>query len=186
MPFITEEVWQILKNSEDAESVMISKWPRLESFNDRELEAFEFVKELITTIRTYRKESDKSFKEPILVSYIPVQWGEVIERFQPLITKMGNLENLIKLSEKPSNMTLYMVRTEQFFFQKSQVQEEDERKRLMEELAYYEGFLSSVRKKLSNEAFVSKAPAQVVEKERKKEADALEKIKVLREKLGLD
>jgi len=186
MPFITEEVWQILKNSEDTESVMISRWPRLESFNDRELEAFEFVKELITTIRTYRKESNKSFKEPILVSYIPVQWGEVIERFQPLITKMGNLENLIKLSEKPTNMTLYMVRTEQFFFPKSQVQEEDERKRLMEELTYYEGFLSSVRKKLSNEAFLSKAPAQVVEKERKKEADALEKIKVLREKLGLD
>ena len=61
---------------------------------------------------------------------------------------------------------------------------EEELKKLQEELTYTQDFLASVRKKLSNEKFVNSAPAQVVDTERKKEADALAKIETLEKEIS--
>lgn len=185
MPFITEEVWQALRDSDDEESIMISRWGEVGSFDKTIVEEFEFVKELISTIRAYRKQANIPVKEKIVALFIPREMKTTILKYTPVVNKLTNLEKLTETTEKPEGFLLYMVRTESFFFPSMSANVEEEKKRLEEELAYYEGFLRSVQKKLSNESFLSKAPAEIVEKERKKEADALEKIRVIKEKLQM-
>ncbi|MCX7696159.1 MAG: valine--tRNA ligase [Bacteroidales bacterium] len=185
MPFITEEVWQALRDSEDPESIMISRWLKAENFDKTILDEFEFIKELVSTIRGFRKQNDVPTHEKIAAQFAPREMKETILKYAPIVKKLTNLESLIEVNEKPKDHLLYMVRTESFFFPTKSLNIEEEKNRLLEELAYYEGFLASVQKKLSNESFLSKAPAEIVQKEKKKEADALEKIKAIKEKLKI-
>ena len=76
-------------------------------------------------------------------------------------------------------MSFRVKANEYFIPMEGSVNVEEELKKLQEELTYTQGFLTSVRKKLSNEKFVNSAPTQVVDNERKKEADALAKIETL-------
>ena len=104
--------------------------------------------------------------------------------FDSVIQKLGNLSSIDYVSEKVPNAFSFIVKNNEYFMPfGDEVDVEAELKKLEDELAYTKGFLNSVMKKLGNEKFVKGAPEQVVANERKKEADATNKIKILEDKI---
>jgi valyl-tRNA synthetase len=107
------------------------------------------------------------------------------EELDAVIQKMGTLSKLEYVKEKISNSFSFMVKNNEFFIPfGTDVNVEEEKKKIQSELEYAEGSLNIVRKKLSNEKFVANAVPAVVASERQKEADTLNKIKILQEKLA--
>ncbi|MDR1937636.1 MAG: valine--tRNA ligase [Tannerellaceae bacterium] len=184
MPFITEELWQALEPRRDGESIMVSLMPHAAPVKKTCLDAFEIVKEIIGGIRTVRLQKNIPAKEPLelLVS------GEHDDAFNPVIMKIGNISALKRVQsasqEKPSGPT-FLVRTTEYTIPLGRLLNvEEELSKLNEELVYQQGFLALVMKKLDNKSFVGKAPANVIEAERKKHADAESKIKSLQEAIA--
>ena len=102
-----------------------------------------------------------------------------------MIAKLGNLSSIDPVDQKEEGSISFRVGSSEFFIPLEEAHDvESEREKLLEELHYTEGFLKSVRKKLENERFVNNAPEKVVAMERKKEADALDKIATLRSSLN--
>ncbi|MEM9686550.1 MAG: class I tRNA ligase family protein, partial [Bacteroidota bacterium] len=183
MPFLTEEIWQHIKTRTPEEALIIEKWPENEDANSALLEAFDFTAEIITAIRALRKEQQISFKEPLTLLVLDHEKDTVAH--DSIVKKMGNISDINRLSDKMSNALSFRVKANEYFIPvEAAVNKEDEIKKLKEELAYTEGFLKTVQKKLLNERFVNNAPEAVVDLERKKEADALSKIKILKESLN--
>ncbi len=184
MPFITEEIWQLLTDREKGESIMISQMPAAEIYNAALLEAFENVKECISGIRKIRTDKNILNKETL---ELKVQTGDkgFEERFISVIIKLANLSSLDIVSEEIQGAASFRVKSSSFYIPLTGfIDTEEELKKLREELNYTKGFLNSVMKKLSNERFVSGAPEAVVAKEKAKQADAEAKIKVLEERIA--
>lgn len=184
MPFITEEIWQLLTERKDGESIMISLLPEAVAIDEQFLVQFEDVKEAITGIRNIRKENNLPNKEAF---DLMVQEGTkgYSGTLIPVLQKLGNLSNIESVSEDVKGATSFRVKTSTFYVDLGdKIDIEEEIKKLEEELKYTKGFLTSVMKKLSNERFVNNAPAQVVDVERKKQADAETKIKALEEQIA--
>lgn len=183
MPFISEEIWQLLKEREPGQSIMVQSWPVSAEIDGQVTEKFEMLKEVISGIRSIRKEKEIANKEPLSLYIIPGEKGYVAE-LNPILIKMGNLTELKEVNEEVSGSMSFRVETSAFYIPfGSDVNVEEEIAKIKEELKYTMGFLDSVMKKMSNERFVNNAPAQVVELEKKKQADAEEKFKILRERL---
>ena len=109
---------------------------------------------------------------------------KVSEEMDAVISKMGNLTKLEYTSDKVANANSFIIDSNEYFIPfGDDIDLGAEKIKIEEELNYTKGFLQSVLKKLENEKFVSSAPEKVIEIERKKEADALSKIKILEEKL---
>ena len=184
MPFLTEEIWQTMKQRGEKESIMIQPMPSDFNHDEKLIAGFEVVQETIMAIRAYRNDKGLGMKELLDVFYTPVQHGETMQHYAPVILKLGNLSRFEKLSEKPEKSFTVLVRTEELTFPVSaELDTAAEKEKLQKELDYTKGFLETVRKKLSNEKFVSGAPAQVIENERKKEQDALLRIAMLEKSL---
>ena len=144
---------------------------------------FEFASEVISGIRTIRKEKNIAFKDAIGFSVINNENSETT--FDEVIAKLGNLETLEYVKEPVEGALTFRVKSNEYFIpMDGAIDVEAEIKKLTEELSYTEGFLKSVQKKLSNERFVAGAPEQVVASEKKKEADALAKIETLKASLA--
>lgn len=183
MPFISEEIWQLLRERREGESIMISAWPKPFNRKDDICEKFELVKEAITGIRAIRKEKEIANKEQLTLSVVPGEKGFVPD-FNPVLIKMGNLSDLQVSGEEMKGAMSFRVSSSAFYIPLGEmVNIEEEKAKIEEELRYTMGFLESVKKKTGNERFMSSAPAAVVELERKKQADAEEKIKMLTERL---
>ncbi|GHV04119.1 valine--tRNA ligase [Bacteroidia bacterium] len=181
MPFITEELWQELEPRQAGESIMISLMPLPTEIDEAYPDSFEIVKEIIAGIRTIRKEKNIPFKEPLdlLVN------GEHDECFNPVIEKMGNIGSVS--TGAASGLTAsFLIRTAEYAIPLgNMINVEEELAKLNEDLIYQKGFLAAVLKKLDNQSFVSKAPASVIDNERKKQADAESKIKSLEEAIAV-
>ncbi|HPB02111.1 MAG TPA: class I tRNA ligase family protein, partial [Bacteroidales bacterium] len=179
-----EEIWQTMKQRGEKESIMIQPMPSDFNHDEKLIAGFEVVQETIMAIRAYRNDKGLGMKELLDVFYAPAQHGETMQHYAPVITKLGNLSCFEKLSEKPEKSFTVLVRTEELVFPVSaELDTAAEKEKLQKELDYTRGFLETVRKKLSNEKFVSGAPAQVIENERKKEQDALLRIAMLEKSL---
>jgi valyl-tRNA synthetase len=184
MPFISEEIWQLLKDRKQGESIMMAEWPRVSSAQSDLTERFEMLKEAIAGIRTVRKDQNMANKDEVEVYIVAGEKGYVPE-FNPVLIKMGNLSKLEVCSEEVQGASSFFVKATAFYIPVSgNVDVAEEIVKINEELNYTRGFLESVMKKLGNERFVGSAPANVVELERKKQADAEEKIKILEERLS--
>ncbi|MDR1918193.1 MAG: valine--tRNA ligase [Tannerellaceae bacterium] len=184
MPFITEELWQALEPRRDGESIMVSPMPQPTPVAESYSGTFEIVKEIIGGIRNVRLQKNIPAKEPLEL-FIS---GEHDEAFNPVIVKIGNISALKRIEaasqEKPAGPT-FLVRTTEYTIPLGKLLNvEEELLKLQEELVYQQGFLALVMKKLANESFVGKAPAKVIEAERKKQADAESKIKSLEEAIA--
>lgn len=186
MPFITEELWQHIYDRQAGESIMVAQ---MESYADRDLETcnalcadFDQLKEVISGIRNIRLQKGIAQKEALELQVL----GENgLMAYAEVVKKMGNLNTLSTVNEKPEGAASYMVGTTEYFIPLGgMIDVEEELKKLEADLKYQEGFLQSVLKKLSNEKFVSKAPANVIEMERKKQADAESKIASLKESIA--
>ena len=187
MPFITEELWQHLADRKPGESIMMAP---VEQFKDTDVKAaqelcktFDQLKEVIAGIRTIRLQKNIAQKEALELLVLGENSG--LAAFDSVINKMANLTGMTVVDKKPESAASFMVGTTEYFVPLGNlIDVEEELKKLEAELKYQEGFLQSVLKKLSNEKFVSKAPANVIEMERKKQADAESKIASLKERIA--
>ena len=183
MPFITEEIWQAIKERTPEDALIVSTWPEAKPINEALITEFDFASEVISGIRTIRKEKNIAFKDAIGFSVINNE--KINPTFDAIIEKMGNLETITYVSEPVEGALTFRVKSNEYFVPMvGAIDVEAEIKKLTEELNYTEGFLKSVQKKLSNERFVNNAPEQVVASEKKKEADALAKIETLKASLA--
>ncbi|MFJ1390721.1 valine--tRNA ligase [Capnocytophaga canimorsus] len=182
MPFITEEIWQHITERKPEEALVVAKYPEITSFDEQILAEFETAAEVISGIRTVRKEKNIPFKEEMPLSVLNNE--QTATTFDVIITKLGNLSELKYVNQKVEGAISFRVKSNEYFIpMQGNINVEEEIKKLEEELKYTQGFLASVEKKLSNEKFVSSAPEKVVEMERKKQADALAKIETIQESL---
>ncbi|QLE00496.1 valine--tRNA ligase [Galbibacter sp. BG1] len=183
MPFLTEEIWQLMSERTPEEALIVAKWPKVSETDDKIISEFEFASEVISGIRTIRKEKNIPFKNEISLSVI--NNDKVSESFDSIIKKLGNIDVLSYVDEKVDGALSFRVKSNEYFIPVSgAIDVEEEIKKIEDELKYTEGFLKSVQKKLSNERFVAGAPEKVVAIEKQKEADALSKIETLKESLA--
>ena len=181
MPFITEELWQALEPRKEGESLMVALMPEVTPVDATYLESFEIVKEIVSGVRTIRLQKNIPNKEELTLQVL----GDHNDAFNPVIAKMCNLSEITKTDDKAAGAVSFLVRTTEYAVPLgSMINVEEELAKLREELKYQQGFLASVIKKLSNESFVSKAPAKVIDMERKKQADAESKIKSIEESIA--
>ncbi len=181
MPFITEELWQALEPRKKGESVMIAMMPKAGAVDEAYLELFEKVKEIVGSVRTIRLQKNIPNKEALMLEVL----GSHDDAFNAVIAKMCNLSEITKVSEKAAGAASFLVGTTEYAVPLgSMINVEEEEAKLREELKYQQGFLASVVKKLSNENFVGKAPAKVIEMERKKQSDAESKIRTIEESIA--
>ncbi|MCL6294259.1 valine--tRNA ligase [Jejuia spongiicola] len=183
MPFLTEEIWQHITERTPKEALIVAQWPESKRVNNTLISEFDFASEVISGIRTIRKQKNIAFKDPIGFSVINNEKSS--KTFDAIIAKLGNLEVVDYVSEAVEGALTFRVKSNEYFVPMAgNIDVEAEVKKLTEELNYTEGFLKSVQKKLSNERFVAGAPEQVVASEKKKEADALAKIETLKTSLA--
>lgn len=181
MPFITEEIWQYLLERKEGESIMISKMPEAKKFNKGIVSDFEEVKEVISAVRSVRKNKEIPIREKMELLILADGKNYNGELF-PVITKLNNLSEIRFVSEKQDGSTSFMVGTTEYYVPLSgKIDVESELAKIREDLEYNKGFLVNVMKKLENERFVKNAPPAVLELELKKKSDAESKIKSLQE-----
>ena len=175
MPFITEEIWHLLIKRKVGESLMISHLPEHREINKEMITGFEFTKEIISSIRTVRKDRDIPNREKIKLL---VRSGNDFNRnYLPVIIKLCNLDEIAFVESKQDGAASFLAGTTEFFIPLgSGLNVEEELVKITAELEYNRGFLDSVMRKLNNSRFVEKAPASVLDIERKKKADAELKI----------
>ncbi len=183
MPFITEEIWHLISERKDGDSIMISRMPEIKKFNKEFISRFESAKELISAVRSVRKNKEIPLKEKIELLILSDKNGYDSELL-PVIKKLCNIEDVQFVAEKQEGSTSFMVGTTEYFIPLTgKIDIESEIAKIQEDLKYNKGFLMNVMKKLDNERFISNAPASVLELERKKKSDAESKIKSLEEAL---
>ena len=206
MPFVTEEIWHQLEveklklkidNPDKVEeypqfsilnsqfSIMNQRMPQSVYYDQRLLDEFDTAREVIAGVRNLRNTRGLSPREPLPLTYLATDSRFCISHFEGIIRKLGGISSIAAADAKPAGSLSFMVGTTECFVPMSQsVDKEAELKKLRDDLNYYEGFLASVMKKLSNEKFVSGAPAAVVEKERNKQRDAETKISALKAQIS--
>ena len=177
MPFVTEEIWHMLKERGENESIMVAAMPMAQKADEKLLADFAAAQEVISGVRGLRNSKGLSPKEQFEL-YIK---GSHPEQFNSIIEKLANLSKIDMVGDKVDGALSFMVGTTEYFVPMSQnIDKEAELAKLQEELKYTEGFLAGVMKKLSNEKFVNGAPEAVVAKERQKQADAEQKIAAIK------
>ena len=180
MPFITEEIWQLLEEREKGASLMVSQMPALAGADRELIGRFEEVKEVITQVRSIRKDKNIAMKEALVLLVRPSENSTYHHDLEPVVLKLANLEAVKQVDEDPGETISFIVKNVEYFMPVGlNVNPEEELAKLEEELSYTLGFMKSVQKKLANERFVQNAPQAVVEKEKQKMADAEGKIAVL-------
>ncbi len=182
MPFITEELWQHIYDRQPGESIMTQTLVKDMPYNETLIAQFEAVKEVISGIRTIRLQKNIAQKEALALE---VTGENPVAGFGSVIAKLCNLSEIKQVETKSEGAAAFMVGTTEYAVPLGNlINVEEELKKLEADLKYQEGFLQSVMKKLSNEKFVNKAPANVIEMERKKQADAETKIAALKESIA--
>lgn len=181
MPFITEELWQHIYDRRPGESIMVQEL-HVPFVDGRRVIEFDAVKEVIGGIRTIRLQKNIAQKEALSLQVVG---SNPIEAYLPVVMKLCNLSSVETVASKAEGAASFMVGTTEYAVPLGNlINVEEELKKLEADLKYQEGFLQSVLKKLSNEKFVSKAPANVIEMERRKQADAETKIAALKESIA--
>lgn len=184
MPFITEELWQNIYERKDGESIMVVQIaaPEAQSGDDEIVDRFETMKSVIAGVRMVRNQ--RNFPPKKELELIGIGSNPVAD-LEGLVKWLGFVSKVSVADEKPASSASFMVGTTEFAVPIGDLIDKDaEIAKNEAEIKRLQGFLAGVRKKLSNEKFVAGAPAQVVEMERKKEADALQKIAALEESLS--
>jgi valyl-tRNA synthetase len=183
MPFLTEEIWHHIAERTPEQALIVGEWPKAKAFDEKLITDFDFATEVISGIRTIRKDKNIPFKDAMELKVVNNEKASTY--FDSVIQKLGNLTTLEYVADKVDGALSYRVKSNEYFIPiTGNIDVEAEIAKLTEELNYTKGFLRSVQGKLSNEKFVAGAPEQVIANERKKEADALAKIATLEQSLA--
>jgi valyl-tRNA synthetase len=182
MPFLSEEIWHQIQERTVEGSLILASWPSEKGHDPKITEQAAQVFEVVSQVRNLRASKGMSPKDALDLT-INAKNPELYGRFEAVLTKLANLSSL-SFAEKVDNAISFVVKADECFVPMGEaLNVEEEKANIQKELEYTRGFLSTVTKKLSNERFVAGAPAQVVEMEKKKQADAEAKIKALEESL---
>lgn len=189
MPFVTEEIWQALPH--EGESIIVSKWPEVrENLSDEQAaEDMQILTEIIRTVRNIRAEVNTPLSKKIQL-FLKVKDETLLaslKKNSAYIERFCNpsdliLETDIQAPEKA--MTAVVTGVELFLPLEGLINIEEEVERLQKEVKKFDAEVERVQKKLGNAGFVKKAPAHVIEEERKKEQDYVEKREVVRARLA--
>ena len=183
MPFLTEEIWHHITDRTPEQALIVGEWPKSKPFDEKLITDFDFATEVISGIRTIRKDKNIPFRDVIELRIVNNEHASTY--FDSVVLKLGNIVDLVYVAEKVDGALSYRVKSNEYFIPiTGNIDVEAEIAKLMEELNYTKGFLRSVQGKLSNEKFVAGAPEQVIANERKKEADALAKIATIEQSLA--
>jgi len=181
MPFITEEIWQLLTDRLQGESIMVSALPLAGSADKSMLSAFEYAEETVIGIRNVRKEKNIPFKDSLTLL---IKGDNPGKAFDGVVAKLTNLSQVDYVDDKPASAAGFMVKATEYYLPLGEAMDvEAERAKLAKELEYTQGFLESVMKKLQNERFIANAKPDIIENERKKKADAVAKIQLLKKQM---
>lgn len=182
MPFITEELWQHLRERKEGESIMYSIMEK-EVFAEGDKDiicGINTVKDIVTNVRAIRAAKNIPPREELPLNII----GDHSVEYGNVIMKMGNISKIEPVAAKDDVSSSFMVGTTEYAVPLgSLIDVEAEKEKAQAELEHLEKFLASIEKKLSNENFVAHAPQKVVDLERKKQSDTISKINTLRETL---
>ena len=182
MPFLTEEIWHSIAERTPSEALIVSIWPEIKPFNASLIADFENTIEVISGIRTIRKDKNIPFKDAI--AFKVVNNDQTGTYFDAIVSKLGNISSLEYVSNKVDGALSFRVKSNEYFIPiTGNIDVEAEIAKLEAELNYTEGFLKSVQNKLANEKFVAGAPEKVLANERQKETDALAKIETIKHSL---
>ena len=183
MPFVTEEIWQDLAERKDGESICVAQMPKAEKADEVALARFALVQEVVSAVRNIRKQKNLPQKEALELKVVRDE--NYPAEYEAVIAKMANLSAVTFVTEKNPMDAAFIVKTTQYFVPMGDnIDKEAEIAKLEKDLAYQQGFLATVMKKLSNERFVSSAPVQVVENEQNKKRDAEAKIAAIEAQLA--
>ncbi|OUV70226.1 MAG: valine--tRNA ligase [Flavobacteriales bacterium TMED123] len=181
MPFLSEEIWHLIDDRTN--DIIVADWPKVEKVEEILLDDFDIVAEAVSSIRNFRKQKQIPNKEQL--SLLVKENKKLYRNMDPIICKLGNVDSIEYVSEKPSKAYSFMVKANEYFIPLFEsINVEAELEKLQKELNYTKGFLKSVEVKLSNEKFVQNAPQPLVDKEKKKQADAKAKIEILVDKIA--
>ncbi|MDO4215392.1 MAG: valine--tRNA ligase [Bacteroidales bacterium] len=189
MPFITEELWQAITERKDGESLMVSEFslPAPTAEEVTLLATFEDLKQLISGVRAVRQSKNIGPREPLTLEVIAADAKNITknEALAATATKMAGLSAIEYVEQKGEAASSFMIGTQEYAIPLGTLINVDaEIAKAEAEIKRLEGFLMGIQKKLSNEKFVANAPAQVVELEKKKQADAESKIASLKESIA--
>ncbi|AZB23133.1 valine--tRNA ligase [Chryseobacterium bernardetii] len=179
MPFLTEELWQTISERNIEDALVVAQQKEAGVFDETIIKNFETAAELISGVRNYRQTKGISPREAAEIYTNAAEFAN-----EAVVRKLANVSEIYfgQKTDKPS-FTFLVGATEVSIPLSENLDLGEEKAKTEEELKYLKGFLISVDKKLSNEKFVANAKPEIVEVERKKQKDALDKIAILEEKL---
>jgi len=184
MPFITEELWQNVSERKAGDSIMNQTIVDITNagYNEALLSEFEVAKQLVTEIRSIRKSKNIGPREPLTLESVQ---ANAIAALDSVVIKMAGLDQIVLVDAKSDGTVSFMLGTSEYAVRLGNlIDVEAELKKMQAELDHLEGFLKGVNAKLANENFVAHAPAAVIEMERKKQADATQKIATIKENMA--
>ncbi|GAB3500168.1 valine--tRNA ligase [Spirosoma knui] len=182
MPFITEEIWQEIRERQAGSSVCVAPFPQPDIVDTQILADFDVLFDIVTNVRNIRNAKQISPKTQLPLAIKTTS----SERFQPLeqlICKIANVSAISYVDEKAEGLSFLIKGDELFVNILGEIDIEQEITNTRKELDYNIGFRDSTLKKLSNEKFVANAKPEVVDRERQKLADAEAKIQALEQRL---
>ena len=177
MPFISEEIWSGIKNSDD-NPLIIKNWPKSKKIDNTLLKDFSHISNLVSGIRKYRNENGISYKYKIELFSL----HKIKSNNKSIVLKLANTEIIGDFSNKDLNADSLIIDSNEYFINNFSNSKSDIKK-INEDLKHNKAFLKSVQSKLKNKRFIENAPDNVVNNEKKKEADIKIKIKMLELKL---
>ena len=183
MPFLSEEIWQYIAERTPEEALIIAKYPEFKKVDASIINEFEFITNVVSGIRTIRKDKNISFKDAVELSVVNNE--NFTQKFDVIVQKLTNTSEINYVTDKVDGAS-FRVKSNEYFIPVA-VEDIDvaaETEKLEAELKRAEGFLFGIQKKLSNERFVSNAPEQVIVLERKKESDTIAKIDTIKSSLA--
>ena len=182
LPFITEEIYHQLKERDD--DLTVKQYGAVKLADKNILADAVLLKEVISSIRDARNKNQLKPKDTIKL-HILTENKETYQSIESILLKQINAESVSYTSTSVVNSITVVVQKDKFFIETTTVLDTaSQKEQLQKDLDYLKGFLISVEKKLGNERFVQNAIPEVIDSERKKKADAEEKIKVIEESLA--
>ena len=181
MPFITEEIYHLL-NKQPVDICVKQASPYPQSIPEISTQGA-LLKLVISSLRDARNKNQLKPKDPIklhIQTAVPATYS-AIER---ILTKQVNAEEINFTNEPVGNTIVVAVEKDRFYIETGKQLDNDSLKTdLIKDLQHQQNFLQSVQKKLSNERFVQNARPEVIELERKKQADTEDRIRTIEESL---
>ncbi|MBW8051291.1 MAG: valine--tRNA ligase [Cytophagales bacterium] len=192
MPFITEEIWHLLRERSREDCIIVADWPNAKDVEvgytpelegpEQAISQFEAAAEVTVSIRNLRKKHQIPNKNPLTLYVKANQYNH--KTFDSMIKKLCNLSDITYIDDKIEDSYSFILKSNEYFVPLDEsIDKEAEVDKLNSELAYTKSFLVSVEKKLNNQGFIKNARSEIVEREKKKKADAETNIRVLEEKL---